>query len=364
MNHTCTLTVFHGAHQPLTLETTPVPAPGFGEILVRNRYVTLCRSDLTTFAGKRQEATPTILGHEVVGDIAAFGPGAPVRDCRGAELRPGDRVTWAIYAADPDTELARAGIPQKASGLFKYGHELLKPDRTLHGGLAEYCLLRRHTPLLRLDPAIPLPVAALINCSIATAAGSLRLAGDVKDRNVLVTGAGMLGVVACALCRSAGARQIIAADIDDSRLAVAQTFGADRTLNLRTLSPAPAGAFSDLLHGAPLHVGLDFSGVPETMEQMLAALGIGGTAVLVGATFPQRDLAVNAERMIRRLLTIKGLHNYNEADFRAAVEFIERNHARFPFAELVVDRFELNTVNEAFAEALQSGAYRVGIRIP
>jgi putative phosphonate catabolism associated alcohol dehydrogenase len=359
---TSRLAIFHSKGKPFTYETVPVPALREGEILVRNEYTTLCRSDLNTFSGKRIEKTPTILGHEIVGRIEELGPGAPTADCRGAALRVGDRVTWAIYASDPCSCLARMGIPQKGQGLFKYGHEQITPASHLHGGLAEYCVLRQHTPTIRIDKPIPLPVIALINCSVATVAGSLRLAGSVKDRNVLVAGAGMLGIIACAMCRSAGAACIIAADIDTARLATAKKFGVDFTVTLEPQGKPLRDQVAALIRGKPVTVALDYSGVPETMEALIAALGIGGTAVFVGATFPQRPLQISAEQLVRNVHTIKGLHNYNEHDLIAAVEFIESHFTAFPFESLVRDKFDLDQVDQAFDYGLNSGAYRVGIR--
>lgn len=357
------LAVFSGPGQLLSVETTAVPALGEGEILVRNEYTTLCRSDLNTYSGKRTEPTPTILGHEIVGRIEELGPEAPTKDLRGAALQPGQRVTWAIYASNPAEALSRAGIPQKAPGLFKYGHELLTPNSTLHGGLAEYCVLRRHTPILGLDTCIPLPVAALINCSVATVAGSIRLAGPLTDRDVVVAGAGMLGVVACALARIAGARRIVAVDVEDSRLDMAGRFGADLKVKCQAGGPLLSQMVHAVLANEPASLALDYSGVPGTMEGMLGALGIGGTAVFVGATFPQRTLQISAEQLIRRVLTVKGLHNYNEQDLITAVAFMEKHHQQFPFSSLVEDRFTLDTVNDAFNYGLRSGAYRVGIAL-
>ncbi len=360
--NTSRLAVFHAKDRPFTYEDAPIPALRAGEILVRNEYTTLCRSDLNTFTGKRTEKTPTILGHEIVGVIEQLGPEAPAADLRGAPLRVGDRVTWAIYAADPCSCMARMGIPQKGPDLFKYGHELLTPASTLHGGLAEHCVLRKNTPVIRLDAAIPLPVLALINCSVATVTGSLRLAGEVRDRHVLVAGAGMLGIIACALCRSAGARSVIAVDIDDGRLAAARGFGVDHTIKLVPGGPTLKQAVAAAIPGESVTVALDYSGAPDTMEALLAALGIGGTLVFIGATFPQRALAINAEQLVRNVHTIRGLHNYNEPDFVAAVEFIERHHAKFPFAGLVHDKFDLDAVDAAFAYGVTSGAHRVGLR--
>ena len=177
-------------------------------------------------------------------------------------MRVGDRVTWAIYAASPDSALARRGMPQKGPGLFKYGHELLTAESTLHGGLADYCVLRRHTPVVRLDAPAPLPVLALINCAVATVAGSLRLAGTLADRTVLIAGAGMLGVTACALSRVAGARRIVAVDVSAERLAMAVQFGADFVVNLAGPGVCLAEHLTAGLPGEPVEVALDYSGAP------------------------------------------------------------------------------------------------------
>ena len=361
---TSRVAVFHGPGRPFAWEDVPLPEPVAGEVLVRNEYTTLCRSDLNTFAGKRTEKTPTILGHEVVGRIESLGPGPALRDLRGAELRIGDRVTWAIYASDPDSPLARAGIPQKADGLFKYGHERIGPGSHLHGGLAEHCLLRAHTPIVRVDAPIPSTVLALVNCAVATVAGALRMAGGVEGRNVLVGGAGMLGILACAMSRVAGAKRVLALDVDPARLEAARRFGVDEVLlaSARDGGTETRGILGDRLPGEAVTVAFDFSGVSATMEALLSSLGIGGTLVLVGATYPQRPMQVDAERLVRNLHTLRGLHNYNGDDFLAAVGFVERHHGDFPFVDLVCDRFTLDEVDQAFAYGISSGAHRVGIR--
>jgi alcohol dehydrogenase len=358
---TSRVAIFDAPDRPFRLESVPVAAPGPGEFLIRIECTTLCRSDLYTYTGKRTEKTPTILGHEIVGRIEAIGPDSSGTDCRGNTLRTGDRVTWAIYAADPCSCMARAGLPQKAPDLFKYGHEPVTPTSHLHGGLAEYCLLRRNTPIIRIDAEIPTPVLALINCSFATVAGALRMAGSVEDRNVLITGAGMLGLVAGAMCHSAGARHVVAADIDANRLLVAQDYGFETTLLLGANRPSIKSQFESALPNERLTVAIDCSGVPETMEAMMDALGIGGTAVFIGAVFAQRPLALNAERIVRNVQTIRGLHNYNTEDFIAAVAFLEANHARYPFHRLVHEGFGLEDVDAAFKHAVQSGVHRVAI---
>ncbi len=346
--------VFRGTGLPLESCDLPVPEPGPGEILVRNEYTTLCKSDINTYCGRRQEQTPTILGHEIVGRIAALGAGAPESDIRGRALRVGDRISWAIFASDPDDTLAQRGIPQKGKGLFKYGHEQLTEARSLHGGLSQYILLRAHTPVARIGAEVPLPVAALVNCSVATVAGALRLAGPVTDRHVLVMGTGMLGMVACAMCRTAGAASVTASDTSAERLGRAAAYGA-------TATALPA----DLPHGTgtPFDIILEFSGATEAMTLSLDRLAVGGTAVWVGATFPSDAVRIDPEQLIRRLLTVRGLHNYNREDFGRAVAFIEQYHHRFPFEALVEACFPLVEAPAAFDYAMRHKPFRVGLEI-
>lgn len=357
------IAIFDGVEQPLRLVREPIPELKPGEILVRNEYTTLCRSDLTTFVGRRTEKTPTILGHEIVGRIAAFGLEAARIDCRGDALKEGDRITWGIYASNPESALARRGIPQKGEDLFKYGHERIADGSTLHGGLAEHCILRRNTPIIKIREPIPLPVLALINCSASTAAGALRLAGDIRGRSVFISGAGMLGIFAAAMCRMADAKQVVAVDVNAERIETILRFGADKGCILPSDDADFRDGLRDILRNSPPDVALDFSGSPSAMETSLLGLGIGGVAVWVGATFPQRDLHVNAEVVIRNLYTIRGLHNYNAGDLVRAVEFLENHHDAFPFPDLIRDGFNLDSVNEAFACGVRDNPHRVGLRI-
>lgn len=352
--------LFLSSEEPLQISNIKIPVPGEGEILIKNEYTTLCRSDLNTFSGKRIEKTPTILGHEVVGRIISRGNNAPETDVRGAQLQTGDRITWAIFASDPSSEMAKKGIPQKAPGLFKYGHEKVTADSTLHGGLSQFTLLRKNTPVIKISENIPLSVAATINCAVATVAGAIRLAGEIKGKNVVVSGAGMLGILAIAMCKTYGASTIFAIDIDEDRLKVAKLFGANKTMVTDELEKLEISTHKEIKN---FDIILEFTGIPMIMEQTLDFLEIGGISIWVGATFPTRSTRIDAEKIVRNLYTIKGLHNYNEDDLVVAVQFMENQHNNFPFLSLIHNQFTLNEVNEAFQYAISANPHRVGIKI-
>lgn len=355
------IAIFYEKGRPLELQSIEIPALKEGEILVQVEYTTLCRSDLHTFCGNRIEKTPTILGHEIVGRIVEFGHGSTRLDDRGKTLSEGDRISWAIYASDPEHPLSQKGMPQKADGLFKYGHERISDNSTLHGGLGEHIILRPNTPLAIISDAVPLPIAATINCAVATVAGALRQAGPLEGKTVLVSGAGMLGLVACAMAKTRGAAFVATLDVDLARLETSKRYGADTGFEAGISAQKQIQTYFQ--KEKPFDIVLEFSGVAAAVEETIGWLGYGGTAVWIGATYSQPNIQVNAEKIVRGLITIKGLHNYNRKDFLEAVEFIERYHSHFPFAEMIKGGFHLSQVNEAFLFAVEHNPFRVGLEI-
>ncbi|WP_290793965.1 zinc-binding dehydrogenase [Flavihumibacter sp. UBA7668] len=357
------LAIFHGTGQELELARHAVPPLQPAELLIRNLYTTLCGSDLHTYCGLRQETCPTVLGHEIVGVIQAIDPAHPALDLNGDNLTVGDIITWSIFSSNPDSPNSIAGIPQKGNELFKYGHALVQDGDAFHGGLAEYCILKANTGILRIPEGMPLPVAATINCSVATVAGALRMAGNIKGKSVLITGMGHLGITCAAMCRKAGAEWIGAVDISIERLEDSLHFGVDKLYNSRGDYSLLVQEIKTDLPRKAVDLVFDMSGSPEAMELGLETLAIGGMAVWVGAVFKSRCLPVNPEKIIRNLLTIKGLHNYNYDDFRNALSFLKENWYRYPFEKAVAKEFSLQEVEQAFQFAVKNKPLRVGIRL-
>ena len=190
---------------PLELSEFPTPEPAGAEVLVEVIACTLCGSDLHTMSGRRIEPVPTVLGHEILGRIVAFGPAAARRDAAGQPLGLGDRVTWAIVASCGECFFCRRSLPQKCERRVKYGHEALAPRRDLTGGLAEHCVLAPGSAIFRVPDRLPDEAACPANCATATVAGAIEAAGDLAGRSVLIMGCGMLGVTASAWAASLGA---------------------------------------------------------------------------------------------------------------------------------------------------------------
>jgi putative phosphonate catabolism associated alcohol dehydrogenase len=355
------LIAFNGPGKRLEIKTEWIRKLNPGEILVRNEFTTICGSDLHTYAGVRTEPCPVVLGHEIVGTIIEIEGQHNGMDYKGEKLELGDPVTWTIFSSDPQSDLSRQGIPQKGKDLFKYGHAQIKDTECFHGGLAEYCILKPGTGILKLPNDLPLPVAATVNCSISTVAGAIRLAGSLRDKKVVIIGAGMLGITCAAMCRSHGANWVAAVDISPDRLEKALAFGADETFAIN--GNDLVNTIWEKFPKTGVDVVFDMSGSPDAMETGLEILGIGGIAVWVGAVFSTRKVQVNPENLIRKLITIRGLHNYNFEDFVTGLDFIKSNWKRFPFDSVVEKEFDLADAEKAFEYALLHKPLRVGIRI-
>lgn len=350
--------LFSGSDQPLEIVAVPVREPRGAEILVRVTCCTLCRSDLHTHAGRRVEPTPCVLGHEVVGRVEAFGPDAPRADWAGTPAGVGSRVTWAVAVGCGDCFFCREDLPQKCERLFKYGHVATSRERPDSGGLADVLTLRPKTAWFVVPDEIPDRVAAPANCSTATAAAVLGAAGPVAGRSVVVHGAGVLGLTACAMARANGAKVVLAVDPSPLSRERAWRFGATQVAEPGESTPSQVAG---LTFGRGADVVLELAGTAMSVESAIEVVRTGGVVVLVGTVTPTAAVPLDPERFVRRMITIRGVHNYHPRDLATALAFLAGPGQRFPFAELVDTEFPLTQVGEAFTVAHANPGIRIAV---
>lgn len=350
--------VFRGVPGAFELEEFPLPRLEPGAALVRVLGTTLCGSDLHSFRGRRTVAVPTVLGHEIVGQLVESRLPEPAVDLLGQPLCVGDRVSWAIVAHCGRCPLCLRGIPQKCQRAVKYGHEALVPGRELLGGLADYCLLVPGTSLVRLPTELSLAAACPASCATATVAAAWAAAALPEVGSVCVLGAGLLGLTACAWARSRGAVEVISVDPQPARRALARSFGATQVTSPEDLAELTRATVGEL----GFDLALELSGRPDAFEAAWPRLRIGGTLVLVGSVFPAPPVGLALEQVVRRLLTIRGVHNYAPGHLAAAVEFLDATREQYPWDQLVARWYSLADVVSAFEDAESSGAIRIGIR--
>ena len=349
--------VFSGHGEPFRLEEFPIPSPGRGEILVNVSCSTICGSDLHTWHGRRQEPVPCVLGHEIVGRIVSFGAGAPRIDLRGEPLKEGDRITWTLAASCGQCYFCVRGLPQKCEHLFKYGHSSISPGREFSGGFAECCLLNAGTGIVKLPDDLSDALAAPANCAVATVAAALRLAGPVEGATVAVLGCGVLGLTAVAMARHLGAMDVVACDIDPARARFARQFGSGTFCEPANL----LAGLRDLTRGRGADVTLEFSGSAAAVAAAFAATRTGGVSVIAGTTTPGGKVGIDPNDLVRRMLTIRGLHNYAPGDLVSAIDFLCEAKATFPFESLQGESFPLAEIEAAFASSRNHPGLRTAV---
>jgi alcohol dehydrogenase len=297
------------------------------------------------------------LGHEIVGEIVAFGSKPPSPDITGQPLAIGDRIVWGIATSCGECYYCNRSLPQKCERGFKYGHAPFRADRGSFGGLAEHCLLVAGTQVLRLPAAISLGAACPLSCATSTIAAAIRIIGMKPGERVLIAGAGMLGLTACAWSHTLGAEKVVCVDPIPERRQLALRFGATDS--------APPDEVADRVRTATEGYGFDCAiectGNNRSSQNVLDHVRLGGRIGLVGAVYPSDPVPIVWERIVRRQIALFGIHNYAPQDLVSAVAFMEQAHATYPFADLVRHWFALGEMEEAVVAAQHPANIRIAV---
>lgn len=314
------------------LQEFDLPELAPGEALAAIDLATVCGSDVRTVTGRRPGAHPSILGHESVGRIVAMHPQAPTY-VDGSPVGLDDRIVWGVAASCGDCDRCAAGRTAKCRHLLKTGHEPLTGPWGLSGGYATHIVLRRGLPLVPVPAVVPDGPAAMSACALATVMACLDpdVAGSLRGARVLVIGAGMLGLCACAVATQAGAAQVVVHDPVAERAAQALRFGADSRWDSADAAPS-------------VDVAVELSGHPDGVATALAAIDVGGRAVLAGSVAPTPPQAFDPERIVRGHLRVTGVHNYEPLHLEQAVAFLAGPGAAYPWEELIAPALDLEAL--------------------
>lgn len=354
--------VSRSAGEPLTLETIPAPHPRKDEVLVRVEACGVCHSDLHVLDDAIPFPRPAVLGHEISGTIAALGP-----DTSRPGIEIGQRVVGAFLMPCGQCEHCAAGRDDLCVPFFEKNRvfgQLYDGTSRLQGsdgetiamysmgGLAEYAVLpiTSVAPIPESMDAVP---AAILGCAGLTAYGAVRRAADVRQgENVAIVAVGGVGSNLVQIARAFGAAQVIAIDVDDSKLEAAERLGATMTINSRTVDAREA--VMSATGGRGVDVAFEVLGIPQTFEQALSLLAPGGRMVPVGLGSAGTSAPVEINLMVRRSLRIIG--NYGartRTDLPAVIRLAHEGALRY--RDVVTQVFTLDDVNEAY-DRLRDGA--------
>lgn len=362
LSPSATAMVWMGPRRAHEMVAVPGVRLTVGEVLVRVELATICGSDVHTIEGRRAAPSPLVLGHEHVGRVTHLGAG-DIRSADGTPVRVGDRIVWSIFASCGACDRCRSGLSQKCRSLRKYGHERIAAGWDLSGGFATHVHLRAGTAIVHVGERLSAEVLAPLSCGTATAAAALQRADavrDVDDAVVLVTGAGLIGLTTAAMAADRGAT-VIVSDPDVARRSLARRFGAAATVDPQDGTDGIRTALS-VLGREDVDIVIEASGAGPAVAAGLATVGVGGVIVLVGSVFPAAAIPLDAESIVRRLVTLRGVHNYTADDLVAASRFLRAGHRTYPFVELVGATYPLEDLDAAVLAAAAADHVRVGVR--
>lgn len=360
--HEALLAVYDRAGGPFTLRMFPLRDPAPGEVLVKVRMCTICRSDIHSYLGHRPSPTPGVLGHEIIGNVVALGEGM-THDMRGEALQIGDRITWSEYFVPGSGYFSDVlDLPQKTPGVDKYGHMAATTPPHHHGGFGQYCYILPRSWILRLPEALSDEEATPVNCGVATAMCAVEQAALRPGSAVVVQGLGLLGLYAGAIAKAQGARCVIGLDTVPARTQLALRFGFDHVLDPGAMTePALVEQVRSLCPPQGPDAVIEMCGYADAIPPGLQMLRVGGRYVVTGIVNPQSMVSLDANLILRKLITVTGVHNYHPRHLIEALDFVTACRDRFPFAELVDGKYPLHEVGQAMRDAEARKVLRAAI---
>ncbi len=279
------------AQPGLWLEEVPVPEIGVNDVLVQIDRTGICGTDVHIYKwddwAKKTIPVPMVVGHEFVGEIVAVGSNV-------ADFRPGDVVSGEGHVVCGRCRNCLAGRRHLCKDTKGIG--VNRP-----GAFAEYIALPM-TNVWHHDPSIDRDVASIFDPfgNAVHTALSFPLLGE----DVLITGAGPIGIMATAVARFAGARHVVITDVNQYRLDLAKKMGATVALNVRDGSLPDVQKKLGMKEG--FDVGLEMSGNSSAFRDLLTNMCHGGKVAMLG--IPEKEMAIDWNLVVFNMLTIKGIY--------------------------------------------------------
>jgi threonine 3-dehydrogenase len=316
----------------LWLKDVPDPEPGPGEVLIRVLRTGICGTDLHIESWNEwAQATihpPLVVGHEFVGEVVRLGEGV-------ASVYPGEIVGAEGHIVCGRCRNCMAGRRALCANTVGIG---VQRD----GAFAEFIVM----PAINLWPhltKIDLDVAAIFDPfgnAVHTATQFRVVAEDV-----LVTGAGPIGIMAAMVARHIGARHVAITDVSDYRLELARKVGVTRAVDIRTTNLAQVQEELDMKEG--FDIGFEMSGQASALRDMIANMAHGGRVAMLG--LPDHEFPIDWSQVVLKMLTVKGV--YGRQIFETWYQMSVFTQTGLDISPVITHRFPYHQFEEAFAVA-------------
>ena len=323
------------AERGIWLEDIDRPTPGHNDVLIKVRRTAICGTDIHIYQwddwAQRTIRVPLAVGHEFSGEIVGCGS-----EVRGLER--GDRVSAEGHITCGVCRNCRAGRRHLCRNAVGIGVSRA-------GAFAEYISVPAFN-VFKLPDSISDEMAAILD-PLGNATHTA-LSFDLVGEDVLITGAGPIGIMAVAIARHAGARHIVVTDINDYRLKLAKKMGASVALNVS--SGSLDDTMRDLRMEEGFDVGMEMSGNPAAFRDMLRTMHHGGHIAILG--IPPGEMAIDWTEVIFKGLILKGI--YGREMFETWYKMASMLQSGLDIQPIITHRFDHSEYEQAF-ELMASG---------
>ena len=319
----------------LELRRVPVPEPGFGEVRIKIHKTAICGTDVHIYnwdpwAQEHITHPPMTIGHEYVGEIDKLGEGVD-------HLVVGQRVSGEGHITCHHCRNCRSGNIQWCKDTKGVG-----VDRD--GAFAEYIVIPAIN-VIEIDESLDEDVVSFFDAF--GNATHTALMWDLVAEDVLITGAGPIGIIAGAICKHAGARRVVITDINDYRLGLAKKLGVDAAVNTAKEDLREVMKQLHIVEG--FDIGLEMSGAGAALKQMFTVMRTGGKVSLLGIS--NKPVELNMNDIIGRGLTLQGIYGRKMDNWHQMSYMVQGGLDLTP---VITHRFHYTEFEKGF-EAMNSG---------
>ncbi|HIT75091.1 MAG TPA: L-threonine 3-dehydrogenase [Candidatus Avipropionibacterium avicola] len=329
-----------GPQPGLELLDVPVPEIGAGDVLVKVAATGVCGTDLHIEAwddwAQHLVAAPLVVGHEFCGEVVEIGSGV-------TDVAVGDFVSGEGHLVCGRCRSCRAGRRHLCINTVGIG---VQRD----GAFAEYIAIPSTNAWVHPDP-VPTEVAAIFDPfgnAVHTA-----LTFSCLGEDVLISGAGPIGIMAALVVREAGARHVVITDLSPERLALAERLGVTKAVDIRSSSVAVAQRELGMKEG--FDVGLEMSGSPAALRDMVSQMTHGGKIAMLG--LPSGEANLDFSDVVLNMLTIKGIYGREMYETWYAMSVLLQRG--LDISGVITHRFDHTEYAQAFAAARSGHAGKV-----